>query len=67
MSYVEEKVLTVDGTVTTKRYQLLAEIGAGSFSQCWKVRPIGTDKAYAMKVIPKKSLQSLEQEKVTAC
>ncbi len=64
MSYVDEKVLTVDGSTTVKRYQLLAEIGSGSFSKCWKVRPVGTDKVYAMKMIPKKSLKSLEQEKV---
>lgn len=64
MSYIEEQVLTVDGSATKKRYQLLAEIGSGSFSKCWKVRPVGTDKIFAMKMISKKSLKSLEQEKV---
>lgn len=55
---------TVDGTCKVKRYKLLEEIGEGSFSKCWKVNTVGTDKIYAMKILPKKNMQFLEQEKV---
>lgn len=54
----------MDGSCKIKRYRMLEELGEGSFSKCWKVNPVGTDKLYAMKILPKKHMQFLEQEKV---
>jgi hypothetical protein len=51
MNYIDEIIETVDGSCQTKRYRLLQELGAGSFSKCWKVTPVGTDKIYAMKMV----------------
>lgn len=63
-NFIEEPIQTVDGGTIIKRYKKLTQLGSGSFSSCWKVCPEGTDKLYAMKIISKKSMESLEQEKV---
>lgn len=64
-NYIDEKVEAVDGSSKIKRYKMLEVLGEGSFSKCWKVNPVGTDKLYAMKILPKKNMMFLEQEKVS--
>ncbi len=59
MQVVEEKIYTVDGTPTVKKYMILQKVGEGAFSKCFKVQVVGSDQIYAMKVISKDKMKLL--------
>lgn len=64
MQYIDEKIVTVEGKLVTKRYSLLGKVGEGAFSQCYKVQVQGTDQVYALKIISKETMKILEKEKL---
>lgn len=64
---VQEKIQMVDGRVTYKTYTKIKDIGSGSFSKVWLVEASGSKKTYALKIITKKQMKILENERVTMC
>lgn len=55
----------VDGGVAHKTYKKIKDIGSGSFSKVWLVEAVGSNSLYALKIITKKQMKVLENERVT--
>ena len=64
---VQEKIRMVDGGISYKTYTKIKGIGSGSFSKVWLVGVSGSDKTYALKIISKKQMKVLENERVVWC
>ena len=63
---VQEKIHMVDGGVSYKTYTKIKDIGSGSFSKVWLVQASGSNNLYALKIITKKQLKVLENERVVS-
>ncbi len=54
---VEERVLTENGDLLTRKYQLGRFLGQGAFASCFGLYALDTQQIYAAKVVPKQALQ----------